>query len=185
MNEEMDTSATKPEWKQDDVLKLLDAMKGNLPEKDMTKFKKSEYRLDWEKVAFNSYSADMCKQKWNEISREIRKFRTLTELIVDTEERIKSPAPKILKLKKYPDYPKQPLTPYFRFFMEKRGHYLKKHPKMSNLDISKMLSKKYKDLSNTAKEKYVCEYLKEKESYMLRLQKFQQDHPDLSLPSKK
>lgn len=59
-------------WAQDDLLKLLDAMKVNLPEKDLTKYKTTEAHLDWEKVAFNTYSAEMCKKKWLEVSKEVR-----------------------------------------------------------------------------------------------------------------
>lgn len=59
-------------WEQNDLLKLLDAMKVNLPDKDLSKYKTSESHLDWEKVAFNSYSGEMCKQKWLEVSREVR-----------------------------------------------------------------------------------------------------------------
>lgn len=106
---------------QDDLLKLLEAMKVALPQKDLTKYKTSESHLDWQKVAFNSYTAEMCKQKWQEVSKEvrplilqiipetlpifvfhnvifspmpflqIRKFRTLTELIVDAQDYIKNP----------------------------------------------------------------------------------------------
>lgn len=47
-------------------------MKVNLPEKDLTKYKTTEAHLDWGKVAFNTYSAEMCKQKWLEVSREVR-----------------------------------------------------------------------------------------------------------------
>ena len=53
----------------------------------------------------------------------------------------------------HPDFPKKPLTPYFRFFMEKRAKYAKIHPEMSNLDLTKILSKKYKELSE---KKKVC-----------------------------
>uniref|UniRef100_A0A672NTA2 Nucleolar transcription factor 1-like n=1 Tax=Sinocyclocheilus grahami TaxID=75366 RepID=A0A672NTA2_SINGR len=174
----MDSSAKEPTWEQNDLLKLLDAIKGNLPEKDLAKYKTSESHLDWEKVAFNSYSGEMCKQKWHEVSREIRKFRTLTELIVDAQDYVKNPY-KGKKLKKHPDFPKKPLTPYFRFFMEKRAKYAKLHPEMSNLDLTKILSKKYKELPERKKEKYVKDFLREKESFMLRMMKFRQDHPDL------
>lgn len=107
-------------WAQDDLLKLLDSMKVALPQKDLTKYKTSESHLDWQKVAFNSYTAEMCKQKWQEVSKEvshikwlqsqtkcseetafrtnlcfhfikIRKFRTLTELIFDAQDYIKNP----------------------------------------------------------------------------------------------
>lgn len=60
-------------WAQHDLLKLLDAMKVALPQKDLTKYKTSESHLDWQKVAFNSYTAEMCKQKWQEVSKEVRR----------------------------------------------------------------------------------------------------------------
>lgn len=46
-------------------------MKVALPQKDLTKYKTSESHLDWQKVAFNSYTAEMCKQKWQEVSKEV------------------------------------------------------------------------------------------------------------------
>lgn len=61
-------------WAQDDLLRLLEAMKVALPPKDLTKYKTSESHLDWKKVAFNSYTAEMCKQKWQEVSKEVRLF---------------------------------------------------------------------------------------------------------------
>uniref|UniRef100_A0A671QTR5 Nucleolar transcription factor 1-A-like n=1 Tax=Sinocyclocheilus anshuiensis TaxID=1608454 RepID=A0A671QTR5_9TELE len=50
----------------------------------------------------------------------------------------------------------KPLTPYFRFFMEKRAKYAKIHPEMSNLDLTKILSKKYKELPE--KKKVILSY---------------------------
>lgn len=110
--------------------------------------------------------------------QQIRKFRTLTELIVDAQDYIKNPY-KGKKIKvsedryenqsqsnsrlsilvlvftcdtqKHPDFPKKPLTPYFRFFMEKRAKYAKLHPEMSNLDLTKILSKKYRELPEKKK----------------------------------
>lgn len=58
-------------WAQEDLLRLLDAMKVALPQKDFTKYKTSEAHLDWQKVAFNSFTAEMCKQKWLEVSKEV------------------------------------------------------------------------------------------------------------------
>lgn len=60
----------------------------------------------------------------------------------------------LLSPQKHPDFPKKPLTPYFRFFMEKRAKYAKLHPEMSNLDLTKILSKKYKELPE--KKKVFC-----------------------------
>ncbi|XP_045569483.1 nucleolar transcription factor 1 isoform X2 [Salmo salar] len=150
MNGEMDASTKDQVWTQDDLLNLLEAMKVNLPQKDLAKYKTSESHLDWEKVAFNSFTGEMCKQKWNEVSKVIRKFRTLTELIFDAQDFIKNPY-KGKKLKKHPDFPKKPLTPYFRFFIEKRAKYAKLHPEMSNLDLTKILSMKYRGLPDKKK----------------------------------
>ncbi|MGH0154187.1 UNVERIFIED_CONTAM: hypothetical protein FKN15_036320 [Acipenser sinensis] len=137
-------------WPKEDLLGLLESMRINLPQNDLTKFKTAESHLDWGKVAFNQYTADMCKQKWFEISHEVRKFRTLSEIILDAQDHVKNPY-KGKKLKKHPDFPKKPLTPYFRFFMEKRAKYAKLHPEMSNLDLTKILSMKYKELPDKKK----------------------------------
>uniref|UniRef100_A0A7N6B4P5 HMG box domain-containing protein n=1 Tax=Anabas testudineus TaxID=64144 RepID=A0A7N6B4P5_ANATE len=178
MNGEMEATTQDQVWAQDDLLKLLEAMKMALPQKDLTKYKTSESHLDWQKVAFNSYTADMCKQKWQEVSKEIRKFRTLTELIFDAQDYIKNPY-KGKKIKKHPDFPKKPLTPYFRFFMEKRAKYAKLHPEMSNLDLTKILSKKYRELPDKKKKKYVDDFLRDKEAFVHSMMKFREEHPDL------
>uniref|UniRef100_A0A663N8U4 Upstream binding transcription factor n=1 Tax=Athene cunicularia TaxID=194338 RepID=A0A663N8U4_ATHCN len=171
-------------WSQEDMLTLLECMKNNLPSNDGSKFKTTESHLDWEKVAFKDFSGEMCKMKWMEISNEVRKFRTLTELIMDAEEHVKNPY-KGKKLKKHPDFPKKPLTPYFRFFMEKRAKYAKLHPEMSNLDLTKILSKKYKELPEKKKMKYIQDFQREKQEFERNLARFREDHPDLIQNAKK
>ncbi|NXO32329.1 UBF1 factor, partial [Cisticola juncidis] len=160
-------------WSQEDMLTLLECMKNNLPSNDGSKFKTTESHLDWEKVAFKDFSGEMCKMKWMEISNEVRKFRTLTELIMDAEEHVKNPY-KGKKLKKHPDFPKKPLTPYFRFFMEKRAKYAKLHPEMSNLDLTKILSKKYKELPEKKKMKYIQDFQREKQEFERNLARFRE-----------
>ncbi|NXT13709.1 UBF1 factor, partial [Prunella fulvescens] len=162
-------------WSQEDMLTLLECMKNNLPSNDGSKFKTTESHLDWEKVAFKDFSGEMCKMKWMEISNEVRKFRTLTELIMDAEEHVKNPY-KGKKLKKHPDFPKKPLTPYFRFFMEKRAKYAKLHPEMSNLDLTKILSKKYKELPEKKKMKYIQDFQREKQEFERNLARFRPRH---------
>ncbi|XP_066554718.1 nucleolar transcription factor 1 isoform X2 [Amia ocellicauda] len=179
MNGEMETPVKEPElWAKEDLLRLLDGMKVNLPQNDLSKFKTAESHLDWEKVAFNHYSGEMCKLKWLEISHAVRKFRTLSELIIDAQDYVKNPY-KGKKLKKHPDFPKKPLTPYFRFFMEKRAKYAKLHPEMSNLDLTKILSKKYKELPDRKKAKYMQDFQREKEEFEGSMAKFREEHPEL------
>ncbi|KAK1158981.1 nucleolar transcription factor 1-like isoform X1 [Acipenser oxyrinchus oxyrinchus] len=165
-------------WPKEDLLGLLESMRINLPQNDLTKFKTAESHLDWGKVAFNQYTGDMCKEKWLEISHEVRKFRTLSEIILDAQDHVKNPY-KGKKLKKHPDFPKKPLTPYFRFFMEKRAKYAKLHPEMSNLDLTKILSIKYKELPDKKKMKYMQDFQREKEEFERNMARFREEHPDL------
>ncbi|KAG2460920.1 UBF1 factor, partial [Polypterus senegalus] len=181
-------------WSKEDLLHLLENMKLNIPPNDVSKFKTSESHLNWDKVAFNHHTGDVCRQKWLQISNKIRKFRTLTELIVDAEDQVQNPY-KGKKLKQHPDFPKKPLTPYFRFFTEKRAKYAKLHPEMSSLDLTKILSKKYKELPEKKKDsgglrvtysglrypqmKYIEDFQREKEEYERSMDKFRKDHPDL------
>ncbi|XP_071769282.2 upstream binding transcription factor, like isoform X1 [Centroberyx gerrardi] len=172
------------EWSKEDCLTLLERIRSLLPDGDAMKYKTTESHFDWEKVCFGSFTGDMCKQKWQKVSSEVRKYRTMTELIVDAIEFVKNPY-KGKKLKTHPDFPKKPLTPYFRFFMEKRAKYAKIHPEMSNLDLTKILSKKYKELPEKKKQKYITEFQREKESFEKNMARFKEDHPELIEERKK
>lgn len=76
-------------WSEKDILKLLECMEHNIPSDDSREFKKSQADLNWSKVAFGLFSGEMCKQKWMEISYNLRKFRTLTELVLEAKELMK------------------------------------------------------------------------------------------------
>ncbi|XP_067385398.1 upstream binding transcription factor, like isoform X5 [Channa argus] len=172
------------EWSKEDCLTLLERIRSLLPDGDAMKYKTTESHFDWEKVCFGSFTGDMCRQKWQKVSSEVRKYRTMTELIVDATEFVKNPY-KGKKLKTHPDFPKKPLTPYFRFFMEKRAKYAKIHPEMSNLDLTKILSKKYKELPDKKKQKYITEFQREKEEFEKNMARFKEDHPELMEERKK
>ncbi|XP_061835205.2 upstream binding transcription factor, like isoform X3 [Nerophis lumbriciformis] len=172
------------EWRQEDCLTLLERIRSLLPDADAMKYKTTESHFDWDKVGFGSFTGEMCRQKWSKVSSEVRKYRTMTELILDAIEFVKYPY-KGKKLKTHPDFPKKPLTPYFRFFMEKRAKYAKIYPEMSNLDLTKILSKKYKELPDKKKQKYVTEFQSEKEEFGKNMARFKHEHPDLMEESKK
>ncbi|XP_056267068.1 nucleolar transcription factor 1-B-like [Pseudoliparis swirei] len=140
------------DWTKEDCLTLLERIRSLLPDDDAMKYKTTESHYDWDKVGFGRFTGDVCRHKWHKVSSEVRKYRTMTELIADAVEFVRNPY-KGKKLKTHPDFPKKPLTPYFRFFMEKRAKYAKIHPEMSNLDLTKILSKKYKELPD---KKKVC-----------------------------
>ncbi|KAM8850150.1 upstream binding transcription factor, like isoform 2-T2 [Spinachia spinachia] len=172
------------DWTKEDCLTLLEKIHSLLPDTDSMKYKTTESHFDWAKVCFGSFTGEMCRQKWQRVSSEVRKYRTMTELIVDAMESVKNPY-KGKKLKTHPDFPKKPLTPYFRFFMEKRAKYAKIHPEMSNLDLTKILSKKYKELPDKKKQKYITEFQREKEEFEKNMARFKEDHPELIEERKK
>ncbi|XP_072425724.1 upstream binding transcription factor, like isoform X2 [Chiloscyllium punctatum] len=165
-------------WSKEDVQCLLDRIKSLIPEGDCMKYKTTESHFNWEKVAFGPFTGEMCRLKWLKLASEIRKYRTLSELLADAVEFVKNPY-KGKKLKTHPDFPKKPLTPYFRFFMEKRAKYAKIHPEMSNLDLTKILSKKYKELPEKKKLKYIQDFQQEKGNFGQAMAKFRDEHPDL------
>ncbi|XP_075702155.1 nucleolar transcription factor 1-B-like [Rhinoderma darwinii] len=130
-------------WPQEDIVILLETMKTILPAQDHLKYKSTESHLDWNKLAFKTYTGDMCRQKWKEVTSEVRKFRTLTEVIEDAEEQVRHPY-NVKQMKTHPEFPKRPRSPYLRFFLEEKASYAKLHPEMSNQDVSKNLSQKYR-----------------------------------------
>ncbi|XP_075702151.1 nucleolar transcription factor 1-B-like isoform X3 [Rhinoderma darwinii] len=158
-NEETNTMTAPSDqdiWSQEDTLILLKTMKTILPSSDSTKCKTTESRLDWNKLAFKTYTGDMCRQKWVEVTSET-----------------------------HPEFPKRPRSPYFRFLVEKKAIYVKLHPEMSNPDIKKTILQKYKELTDKKKEKYVQDFKNEREDFKKNLAKFREEHPELLQSTKK
>ena len=70
-------------WSDTDIVKLLECLEHNMPSDDFKEHKSRQADLDWSKVAFALFSREMCKQKWLEISCNLREFRTLAELVLE------------------------------------------------------------------------------------------------------
>ena len=181
---EMTLSRGQGDWSKEDIEKLLERMEKNLPSNDSHTFKTAQSLMDWEKVAFKAFSGQMCKQKWLEISYNLRKLRTLSELVLEAKENVHS-SHKSRKLEKHPDFPKKPLTSYIRFFTEMRPQYLQKHPQLSNQELTKVLSEEYKKLPEQMKLKYTQDFQKEKQEFEEKMAQFKEQHPDLVRKSRK
>ncbi|XP_059123210.1 upstream-binding factor 1-like protein 1 [Peromyscus eremicus] len=162
-------------WSQEDILKLLECIKKNIPSDDSRSFKKTQEDLDWGKVAFKHYSGKMCKQKWMQLSHTLRKFRTLSELVVEASEHMKQQP----KRKNHPDFPKRPLTAYLRFYKEQRAKYSRRYPEYNNSQLAKLLAEKYNQLPGEVKEKYIQDFRKEKRDFEEKVTKFKRSHPDV------
>uniref|UniRef100_A0A8C6R1R6 Upstream binding transcription factor, RNA polymerase I-like 1 n=2 Tax=Nannospalax galili TaxID=1026970 RepID=A0A8C6R1R6_NANGA len=159
-------------------------MEDNVLANDFRGFRRTLADLNWNKVAFEHFSGEMCKQKWLQISHKLRKVRTLTELVLDAKEHVKHLS-KSEKYKKHPDFPKRPLTAYLRFYKEQRAQYSQIYPELNNLQLTKVLSEKYKQLPQNIKERYIQDFQKEKQDFEEKLAQFKEDHPDLVGDSKK
>jgi len=162
-------------WDQKSSNKLMERMFENITKPDTLKFVSGVEKLNWEKVAFKPFSVEECKARWYELGKPIRKFRTLSDLIVDAKEYLKDPYKH--QVKKHPDYPKRPLTPYFRFFMGRRDDYAAKHPGLTNLQVTADISKLYKELPKVEKDKLISEWQAEQSEFIKAKEQFMQDHP--------
>ncbi|KAM6173919.1 upstream-binding factor 1-like protein 1 [Erethizon dorsatum] len=170
-------------WSKKNIQRLLGRMQNNLLSNDSPGSQTSQSHLDWEKIAFQDFSGEMCKLKWTEISSKLGKFQPLTELVLEARELVKNHN-RNNEYKKYPDFPKRPLTAYIRFYKEQRAHYSQKHPELGNQELTKILAKKYGQLPQEMKQKYIEGYRKEKQEFEEKLAQFRKNHPDLVQNSK-
>lgn len=168
------------DWTTEDLSSLISNIAACLPKSDNIKYSTLIEKLDWEKVRFSTYSGSECKEKWMQIMTRLRRFRTLTDMVVDAKEWLKHPWASYSnsKKQKHPDLPKKPLTPYFRYFLEKREKYSREHPDLSMTDLAKILSKKFQQLPDKKKQKYKDSYERENETYKETLEKFKKEHPE-------
>lgn len=167
-------------WERNDIDQLLDRLTSLVPGEDSVRYNTQADRMDWEKIRFGTHTAEECKSQWNLIITKVRRFRTMTELLIDAKQWSKQPWTSFNKKQsKHPDMPKKPLTPYFRYFMEKRAKYSQQHPDLSMTEISMVLAQRYRALPDKKKQKYIDAYNKESEEHKVLLQKFKTDHPDL------
>ncbi|XP_021484026.1 upstream-binding factor 1-like protein 1 [Meriones unguiculatus] len=169
-------------WPEGDILKLLDSIKDNISSDDFRAFKKTQEDINWDKVAFENFSGKMCKQKWMEISQNLRKFRTLTELVLEAKELFKKPCKRTVK--QHPDFPKRPLTAYLRFYKEQHAKYCQMYPEYSNQQLTKVLAEKYHQLPMEVKQRYIQDFQKEKQDFQKKITQFRETHPGVRHPKK-
>jgi len=80
-----------PDWPEADFSELLRRIEDQLPAKDNLKFDSRAAKLDWNVVQFNDYSASECFDVWSRISKRIRRFRTLNEMLTDAKDWVSKP----------------------------------------------------------------------------------------------
>lgn len=140
--------------------------------------------MDWGKVAFEDCSGEMHKLERLETSYHMRKFRTLTELVLEAKEHVEKPY-RSKRHKKHPDLPKKLLTAFLCFFKENWSLYSQKYLKLSNLQLTNLLSEEYKELPEQIKLKYFHDFQNEKQEFEEKLGQFKTENSDLFQSSKK
>ncbi|XP_070846727.1 nucleolar transcription factor 1-A-like [Chaetodon trifascialis] len=140
-------------WTKANLQKLLAAMKTSIPEQErMNAYSKALKAVDWKKVAFPPFSPEACQEKWTEMLQKMRKTRSLTELIVEAEGAISNP----VRTKTFnPALPKRPSPPNAIFYEENRAKFHEMYPQMKSRKLFALLAKKYKELPDEEKAKYV------------------------------
>ena len=63
------------------------------------------------------------------------------------------------------DKPKKPLTPFFIFFMKRRDEIKTEYPNFNATDITELLGKEWRNLSDKEKNYYQEEFTKKYEHY--------------------
>lgn len=143
------------EWTEENLKKLLAALKTNGGQHDKIQYSKALKKVDWQKVAFPPFSAEACRIKWTEILQTMQKTRTLKELIVEAENNLANSA----------QTPKRPSPPNVIFFEENWAEFRKQNPKMVSQKLLIRISNMYKELPDEEKARYVEKHQRASEEY--------------------
>eukprot|EP00794_Sanderia_malayensis_P007079 gene7079-7876_t len=113
---------------------------------------------------------DEIKRRWENLTRKVRRTRTVPELLKDVKEYLN------LHLDQMPE--KKPLSSFQLFCMSKRRSMLEKYPAITFTDISKRLGKKWRELPAEKKSRYERKAMENKEKYDEEVKKWQDAYPD-------
>nr|XP_046225263.1 nucleolar transcription factor 1-like [Oncorhynchus gorbuscha] len=173
--EEMETSDKEQAWGREDLMTLLHGIKENIPKGDMSIYTKGERTLEWDKVAFGPYSPQMCHQKWKELSKKMRKVRSLAELVTEAEVAFENPF-QCQNWKIHPDFPRRPTPSNGIFAKENFKKFKKQQPELTPPELFKLMNEKYNELPEHKKAKYTVKFQKEKEMYEKRMRKLRKEY---------
>ncbi|XP_055777873.1 nucleolar transcription factor 1-like [Salvelinus fontinalis] len=173
---EMETSDKEQAWGREDLILLLHGIKENIPKGDMSIYTKGERTLEWDKVAFGPYSPQMCHQKWKDLSKKVRKIRSLAELVTEAEVACENPF-QGKNWKIHPDFPKRPAPPSSIFIRENFKKFAKQQPEITTSELLKLINEKYNELPEHEKASYIAKFQKEKEMYEKSMKKLRKEYP--------
>lgn len=142
---------------------LLETMKKSVANRERDKIWSTGLKvLDWEIVAFQHFTAEECRAKWDEIMRKLRKIKTLTELITDAQKAMED-SDLEAKIKR----PKKPMNASAFFFVENKDKLKRRKPGVSSQELMTYANEKYRNLTSTDKEKYLQQAKEAQKRYKL------------------
>lgn len=76
-------------WSSDDDKELVTKLKALAKPNDKVQYKTRLQQLNWDDLAFKTYSGGDCQKRFEEHLKRVRRFRNLSEIVTDVEENIK------------------------------------------------------------------------------------------------
>lgn len=166
-----------PVWTKSDLQALLNGMQKNIQKCDeRTPYSRAKKTFDWKRVAFRSFSAEICRRKWEDIERNIQKTRSLSELIKEAEGAIEAPSSRKDFLI-HPDFPKKPNPPNSIFFQKEHANFAKLHPNLRKTGLMKLVNQEYNKLPAHQKAKYTKLFQLATEEYEHKKKQFRNQYP--------
>lgn len=169
-----DDTSSRMSWDEESDQHLLCVIEEEISRKGRPKYIFAKH-IDWKRVAEklkkeNGYSIDAAgvKVRWEELTKHVRRLRTVTELLDDVKKAVKYHIEMI---------PKMPLGAYQLFCMAKRPRLKEKYPDMKFSELSKRMGRKWRELEPEKKAKYEKKALEKKLDYDKRLQEWKLKNP--------
>ncbi|CAG0896551.1 unnamed protein product [Darwinula stevensoni] len=172
------------EWKDEELLELLEVVLDHVDPSDGRTYSRSFESIQWDEVYLEGRTVEECREKVKEVMKNVRKHRTMQEILADAKEGIANGS--LLKKKnkqndsarKHPDFPKKPLSSYMLYYMDRKVKILQENPGASMIEVTKIIADKFKALSAKKREKYdrLAEQLRAE--YQEKLKEFYEMHPE-------
>ncbi|XP_052822622.1 uncharacterized protein LOC106867195 isoform X3 [Octopus bimaculoides] len=164
----------KQKWPKEDVLRLLVSLQNNLS--DSKTLKTEEL---WQRVQFDSYTPEDCKDMYTAAVSKVRKIRTMLEIVKDAIKIL----PTLNSPKTYTKaLPKpKPMTPFRLYIESHRKKALKKFPQLRQINILNRLSKQWISLDNKKKMKYIVQAQDWEKKYLEEVKEYKRVYPDFTM----
>jgi upstream-binding transcription factor len=164
-------------WSDSDILELLQKIEENIPRDDSLSHSSRLEKLNWANITVKTYSVKECQEVWTHLYRQVRKFRFLSEVVVDAKELVK--AAKSTSAPKHPDRPKQPYNSFMFYMENKRQEVMKEYPTLAPNDVVRKMAQLFKKLPPQEREVYEEKAKAARLEYAEKMRVFYEKYPEV------